>query len=112
MRTDLTVLGADDTSRDVAVFARRGATWRDVRPLLGARGRWCSDGRPLCDSDELGGPLLRDGVVLCAGAASFQCVPKNTWPDGSMRFAILSGTAALPAGTVQQLQLSLGGFQP
>lgn len=64
MRIDLTLLDADGTARDVAVIAPAGATWREVRPLLGHARSWQSGGHPLPDCEPLGGPLLRDGAVL------------------------------------------------
>ncbi|HEU5008677.1 MAG TPA: FtsK/SpoIIIE domain-containing protein [Jatrophihabitantaceae bacterium] len=70
MRTDLTLLDANGIARDVAVISPPGATWREVRPLLGGTQRWHSGGRALRDTDPLGGPLLRDGAVLTVAAAA------------------------------------------
>lgn len=46
--------------------------------------------------------------VVCAGAASFHADHKNVWPDGSLKFAVLSGTAALTAGAPLSMALTAG----
>lgn len=46
--------------------------------------------------------------VVATGAASFQVTPKNAWPDGSLKFAILSGTANLTAATPLAIALDVG----
>jgi hypothetical protein len=46
--------------------------------------------------------------VVCAGAGSFQAISRNVWPDGSLKIAILSGTASITADTPLSLPLSLG----
>ncbi len=39
------------------------------------------------------------GQSVSASIANFQVVPKNTWPDGSLKFAVVAGRAPLTAGT-------------
>lgn len=46
--------------------------------------------------------------VTATGTASFQCLAKNAWPDGSLKFAVLSGTASLTANTPLTVTLSTG----
>ena len=46
--------------------------------------------------------------VVCPEATTFQALAKNAWPDGSLKFAVLSGTADLTANTPLALTLSAG----
>ncbi len=46
------------------------------------------------------------GVVVTGATA--QVTPKNYWPDGSLKFAVISGTAALTAATPLQITLTGG----
>jgi hypothetical protein len=46
------------------------------------------------------------GVVVAGANAQF--TPKNYWPNGSLKFAIISGTAALTANVPAAITLSLG----
>ncbi|AXA93589.1 hypothetical protein [Massilia sp. YMA4] len=39
------------------------------------------------------------GSSLAANVGSVQVTPKNTWPDGSLKFAIVAGRATLAAGS-------------
>ncbi len=59
----------------------------------------------------VGQPLRRGdvprGSVLTASLPGFQCVTKNRWPDGSAKFAVLSGTANLGANAPQGIKLSV-----
>lgn len=48
------------------------------------------------------------GQSVAAVAASVQVTPKNRWPDGSLKFAILSGQAALAAATPLTITLAPG----
>jgi hypothetical protein len=48
------------------------------------------------------------GSQVVAGFANFQCAPKNAWPDGSLKFAVLSGRAALTANAPLAVALSIG----
>lgn len=49
---------------------------------------------------------LRDGALLTApGVPDFQCVVKNRWPDGSAKFAIVSGRVDMKAGAARKLSL-------
>jgi hypothetical protein len=48
------------------------------------------------------------GSTVLSDVAEFQCVAKNAWPDGSLKFAILSGRAALTAGQWRTLALRSG----
>lgn len=48
------------------------------------------------------------GSQVVASTSDFQCVPKNVWSDGSLKFAILSGRASLTANTALPIQLSIG----
>ena len=63
MRIDLTLVGPDGTARDVALLARAGTRWRDVRASLGGGQLWSGD-RPVTDADAPGHDELRDGAVL------------------------------------------------
>lgn len=49
------------------------------------------------------------GSYVVSDLAYFQCVPKNTWPDGSLKFALLHGRAPLTADTALTVTLSIGG---
>ena len=68
-----------------------------------------------------GGPLLPftagqalrpgevpSGSVLVADIPEFQFVVKNRWPDGSAKFAVLSGRADMTANTWKSIGLSAG----
>src|SRR5436305_2330739 len=48
------------------------------------------------------------GSALVADIPNFQFVAKNRWPDGSAKFAILSGRADLTANTWKTIGLSVG----
>ncbi len=48
------------------------------------------------------------GSQVVSSISDFQCVPKNTWPDGSLRIAVLSGRAALTANVALSVPLSTG----
>lgn len=48
------------------------------------------------------------GQQLVAGFAKLQVVSKNTWPDGSLKFALVSGRAALTANVPLSVALSVG----
>ncbi|MFK7967140.1 MAG: hypothetical protein AB8C46_24540 [Burkholderiaceae bacterium] len=47
------------------------------------------------------------GKTVVANTSNFQAVIRNRWPDGSAKAAVLSGRAALTAGTPAALQLSV-----
>ena len=49
-----------------------------------------------------------NGSVVLADVANVQCVIKNRWPDGSAKFAILSGRTDLSANTLRKVNLSVG----
>lgn len=48
------------------------------------------------------------GQGVVPSLAGVQVIPKSRWPDGSLRIAIVSGTANLTAGTVAALDLAPG----
>jgi chitodextrinase len=48
------------------------------------------------------------GLQVVSGLTNFQCTPKNTWPDGSLKFALLSGRTALTANTPLTVDISIG----
>jgi hypothetical protein len=48
------------------------------------------------------------GARLVGSITDLQVVPKNAWPDGSLKFAIVSGRATMVAGTPLTVTLSLG----
>jgi len=48
------------------------------------------------------------GSVLQANIANFQFVVKNRWPDGSAKYAVLSGRTDLTANTWRTIGLSVG----
>ena len=59
------------------------------------------------------GQALRQGQVpngstLLADVPNFQAVIKNRWPDGSAKFAVLSGRTDLSANTWKTIGLSVG----
>jgi len=59
------------------------------------------------------GQVLRKGDVpegstVVSDLAEFQCVVKNRWPDGSAKFAVLSGRADMTSGQVRRVQLHSG----
>lgn len=49
---------------------------------------------------------IPSGSSAVASAAGVQVVVKNRWPDGSVKFAIVSGAVAVTAGTPTKLGLS------
>lgn len=50
------------------------------------------------------------GSTVSANVTDFQAVIKNAWPDGSAKFAILSGRASLPANTPLTVTLSVASI--
>lgn len=48
------------------------------------------------------------GSQVVAPFADFQCTPKNVWPDGSLKFAVLAGRANVSGTTPLSVQLSIG----
>lgn len=46
------------------------------------------------------------GSSVTADAGTLQVIPKNTWPDGSLKFAVLSGIVDLAANTPKTINLS------
>jgi hypothetical protein len=54
------------------------------------------------------GDIPAGSGVVADKVASLQVAPMNAWPDGSLKFAILSGAAALTANTPLTVTLSLG----
>lgn len=46
------------------------------------------------------------GSSVVANVGSMQVIPKNTWPDGSLKFAVLSGIVDLGANTPKTITLS------
>lgn len=48
------------------------------------------------------------GSQLTGSIVNLQVVPKSTWPDGSLKFAIVSGLAPLTANTPLSVTLSIG----
>lgn len=61
---------------------------------------------PFC----LGYPFRKGDVpaslALVSDIASLQVTPKNRWPDGSLKFAVIAGTVALTADTPLTVSLS------
>lgn len=49
---------------------------------------------------------IPSGKLPVLGLAQSQCVVKNRWPDGSAKFALVSGRCALEAGKATSLSLS------
>lgn len=45
------------------------------------------------------------GNSVATDISTFQVVPKNYWPDGSLKFAIMAGRAALSAGATRTFDL-------
>lgn len=48
------------------------------------------------------------GQTLVSNIANLQVTPKNYWPDGSLKFAVVAGTVALTANTPLTASLSSG----
>lgn len=48
------------------------------------------------------------GQGVLSSAGELQVTPMNAWPDGSLKFAVLSGTADLTAGSTTTISLSRG----
>lgn len=48
------------------------------------------------------------GSQLVSGLSEMQVVSKNTWPDGSLKFAVISGKASLTANTPLTVTLTIG----
>lgn len=51
---------------------------------------------------------IPSGTYLVGSIAELQVTPKNNWPDGSLKFAIVSGRATLSAGTPLTVNLVVG----
>lgn len=51
---------------------------------------------------------IPSGQGLTSNVDALQVTPLNAWPDGSLKFAVLAGTAALTAGTPLTVTLSKG----
>lgn len=49
-----------------------------------------------------------DGASVVADLATLQVTPKNAWPDGSLKFAVVAGTATLAAGVTRTVTLAVG----
>jgi hypothetical protein len=54
------------------------------------------------------GDIPAGNVCLSADAVDFQCTIKNAWPDGSAKFAIVSGRAALTANISKTINITAG----
>src|SRR3990167_6184652 len=48
------------------------------------------------------------GQTLVSNISSLQVTPKNRWPDGSLKFAVIAGLASLTANTPLTATLSAG----
>jgi hypothetical protein len=48
------------------------------------------------------------GSSVLSDVSNFQCVIKNRWPDGSAKFAVLSGRADLTANSWRTVKLTVG----
>ena len=48
------------------------------------------------------------GARLIGSISDLQVIAKNTWPDGSLKFAIISGRVTLAASTALTVHLSIG----
>ena len=48
------------------------------------------------------------GQTIASSIPSLQVTPKNYWPDGSLKFAIVAGSAALTADTPVTATLAIG----
>ena len=63
---------------------------------------------PFTAGQALSQGQVPSGSALLSDAAGFQFVVKNRWPDGSAKFAVLSGRADLAANTWKSIGLSVG----
>lgn len=48
------------------------------------------------------------GTSVVGTGASFQCIPKNSWSDGSLKYAVISGRVNTTAGSPVVVTLSTG----
>jgi hypothetical protein len=55
---------------------------------------------------------IPSGSYVAASTGTFQFTAKNTWPDGSLKFAVLAGQLSLQAGVPQAVTLSRTGSVP
>lgn len=51
---------------------------------------------------------IASGSGVVSDHGTLQVAPKSTWPDGSLKFAVLSGTADIASGTPRVITLSAG----
>lgn len=51
---------------------------------------------------------IPSGTRVTGSVSQLQVIPKNTWPDGSLKFAIVSGLTSLTAGTPLTVNLATG----
>ena len=52
------------------------------------------------------------GQGVVASLSTLQVTPKNRWPDGSLKFAVIAGRASLVANSPLKVTLSPGSAQP
>jgi hypothetical protein len=78
----------------IATFTLKSATTQAAAPF--------SLGHAFVQGD------VPSGSQLVAGFSDIQVVAKNAWPDGSLKFAVVSGRAALTADTPLSVVLSIG----
>jgi len=64
---------------------------------------------PFCSGFALRQGDIPSGQTLAASGATAQAIIKNTWPDGSAKFAVVSGVANVVAGSPLVVSLSASG---
>ncbi len=75
-----------------------------VSSTVGGAGKPFTVGHAFARGDVPAG----SSIVSSQLGANFQAVIKNAWPDGSAKFAVLSGLAPLTANTALSIGLALG----
>jgi hypothetical protein len=99
-----TVAGTSEDGRVQALAetdATSSALTLDLRSAAGGAGMPYTVGQALKQGQ------VPNGSVLSANAGTMQFVVKNRWPDGSAKFAILSGRTDLTANTWKTIGLSV-----
>ncbi len=94
------IVGADDGS-----VASAAVTTLTLRSSTGGIKAWTA-GLALAEGDMLPGELS-----ALSGASQFQANELNRWPDGSVKFAVLSGVSTVQAGIDTVVEIGVGGLR-
>lgn len=104
MRTAAWTIGASGRRRAPTVVASTNVV---SMQLLSAAG---GASVPFCVGHAFRKGDVPNHATLGADTA-VQITPLNSWPDGSLKFAVIAGRKALSAGVAATLQLSNGGLR-